>query len=91
MAETYSVYFGTDPAHLTRIATGLTSPSYIPPEPLAYATVYYWRVDATNENGTTTGDIWHFTTLAFHPPSEYVLNRRLIVAAKNSIFIEDSP
>lgn len=25
-----------------------------------YATRYYWRIDAVNENGTTTGDEWYF-------------------------------
>ncbi len=27
-----------------------------------YATRYYWRVDAVNEAGTTTGDEWYFDT-----------------------------
>jgi len=27
------------------------------------STVYYWRIDEVNEAGTTTGDVWTFTTL----------------------------
>ncbi len=36
--------------------------------------VFEWRVDATNEIGTTTGDTWTFTSDIFKPPqSSYVL------------------
>jgi hypothetical protein len=27
-------------------------------------TTYYWRIDEKNANGTTTGDVWRFTTVA---------------------------
>jgi len=41
---------------------------------LAYGTTYEWRVDATNTEGTTTGDTWSFTCLSFAPPRiSYVL------------------
>jgi hypothetical protein len=91
MAETYNVYWGTDPGGLQQIASGLTEPVCSPPLPLDYSTIYYWRVDAVDEGGTTTGDVWQFTTLVFKPPSEYTLQRRLIVAAKNSLFVEVLP
>lgn len=89
---------------------------YLPPD-----TTFVWRVDATNDFGTTTGIEWEFTTLPFrfvrtsyalivggsgsgpydYPPGEegtdwswtgennMVTIKRLIVAAKNTIFIED--
>jgi len=36
--------------------------------PLAYRTVYTWRIDSINVYGITTGDEWTFTTLSFSPP-----------------------
>lgn len=36
---------------------------YDPPDDLDYNTVYVWRVDTKNEEGTTTGDQWEFTTV----------------------------
>ena len=29
---------------------------------MAYCTTYYWRIDPVNDDGTTTGDVWSFTT-----------------------------
>jgi hypothetical protein len=69
MAETYGVYFGKTSGSLTLVAASIAGVTYaVPTVPLEYSTTYYWRVDATNEYGTTTGDEWHFTTLAFDPP-----------------------
>jgi hypothetical protein len=28
-----------------------------------YNTTYYWRIDAKNKGGVTTGDTWQFTTV----------------------------
>jgi len=36
---------------------------YDPPGDLAYGTTYVWRVDTKNEEGTTTGNQWEFTTV----------------------------
>jgi hypothetical protein len=30
--------------------------------PWENGTTYYWRIDEKNANGTTTGDVWSFTT-----------------------------
>ena len=55
----YDVYFGTSPApELRRTQAGRT----FSPGALAAGTLYYWRVDAKNGQGTTTGDVWTFTT-----------------------------
>ena len=68
--ETYSIYWGTESGDLSLIASGTESLSVsVPIVSLDYVTTYYWRVDATNENGTTTGDEWSFTTLRFSPPT----------------------
>lgn len=66
-ADTYDVYFGT-PGDLVQIATAQAGLSITVLSVLEYNTVYNWRVDAINDEGTTTGDVWSFTTLRFDPP-----------------------
>ncbi len=59
----YTLYFGTDNPP-TNILSGDTieGTSYSFPSPLAYDTLYYWRVDAENQYGVATGTVWQFTT-----------------------------
>lgn len=61
---TYSVYFGTDASNLAKLGdvAYVVAPSYALTG-LSPATTYYWRVDATNAKGTTTGDVWNFRAL----------------------------
>jgi len=61
---TYSVYFGTDPSNLTKLGdvAYTASPSYIVTG-LSPAINYYWRIDAVNDKGTATGDVWSFSAL----------------------------
>lgn len=35
---------------------------------LDYGITYEWRIDATNDAGTTTGDTWTFGCISFDPP-----------------------
>ena len=37
---------------------------------LDYSTTYYWRIDAKNSDGTTTGDVWYFTTASDTSPPD---------------------
>lgn len=62
---TYTVYFGTLAGNLTKLSDVpySTTPSYQIAGLNAYAT-YYWRIDATNAVGTTTGTQWNFRTAA---------------------------
>ena len=62
--QTYSVYFGTDPLNLTKLGdvAYVAAPTY-PLTGLSSAITYYWRIDATNNKGTITGDVWNFTAL----------------------------
>ena len=64
-AASYDVYWGTGrnlaadadlgtPIGATFTATTIRRP--------ALGTTYYWRVDAKNDQGTTTGSVWSFTT-----------------------------
>jgi len=58
-ATSYDVYFGTTPALL--FVTNTTETNYNPGT-LNYNTTYYWRIDSRNAYGTTTGNLWSFTT-----------------------------
>lgn len=65
-ADTYNVYFGLTGA-LEQISSAQAETSIIVdvgdipyPEEGESGAVFYWRVDATNDGGTTTGDEWHF-------------------------------
>ncbi len=63
-ARSYNVYFGTtNPPVFQRNQTGFS----FNPGLMAYCTTYYWRIDPVNDDGTTTGDVWSFTTTS--PPN----------------------
>lgn len=73
--EVYDIYFGTEADNLTLIA--LESPivsvaqSYLQTVVGigVYSTTYYWRVDAKNNAGTTTGTVWSLSTIVFAAPA----------------------
>jgi parallel beta-helix repeat protein len=60
-ASSQAVYFGTVyPGTFQGNLAGATfAPGVLTPN-----TTYYWRIDETNVNGTTVGDVWSFTTAA---------------------------
>ncbi|MFH1228469.1 MAG: fibronectin type III domain-containing protein [Planctomycetota bacterium] len=67
-ATSYDVYFGTtNPPPLSQ--TGTTATTYNPGA-LAFTTIYYWRIDSKNSTGTTTGQVWSFTTKNPAPPAQ---------------------
>ncbi|MDE5749635.1 MAG: Ig-like domain-containing protein, partial [Duncaniella sp.] len=59
----YTVYLGEAADAMTAVATDITSKQYKPNDLKADKT-YYWRVDATNDIGTTEGTLWSFSTTA---------------------------
>ena len=62
-ALSYDVYWGTTrDLRGTPINTASTFLSISTSADLAAGTLYYWRVDAKNEAGTTRGNVWSFTT-----------------------------
>lgn len=72
-ATSYDVYYGENEAGLTLVSEGqaetsftITGIDYGPP--FDYVISRTWRIDAVNAAGTTTGDVWTFTTIAFDPP-----------------------
>ena len=61
----YDVYFGTSPVpEFRQTQAGRTFSAGA----LAAGTGYYWRVDAKNRQGTTTGELWRFTTVEDSQP-----------------------
>lgn len=74
-ADNFDVYYGTTSGSLSLVSsaqagtsftvTGITNGS-----PYVYLSVRYWRIDSTNDAGTTTGDEWSFTTIRLTPPTQ---------------------
>lgn len=65
-ADTYEVYFresGDDWSLVGEAQAGVEWA--VDFGTLAYGTTYEWRIDATNEHGTTTGDTWSFDTISY--------------------------
>ena len=57
--DSHDVYFGTNsPPPFQGNQAGTT----FGPGLLSNDTIYYWRIDEVNANGTTQGDVWSFTT-----------------------------
>src|SRR3954447_11867020 len=65
-AQRYDVFVGTA-LPLARVAADQTATSY-QPSALSSGTTYFWRIDAKNQSGTTTGAVWSFTTAAAPAP-----------------------
>jgi len=58
------VYFGTSsPGSFQGNQTAAT----YDPGTMANDTTYYWRIDEVNAQGTTTGNVWNFTTIVVAP------------------------
>ncbi|MCC6475507.1 T9SS type A sorting domain-containing protein [bacterium] len=70
-AESYEVFLGTtEPL----ASIGTTSETTItPPSALSFNSTYLWRVDASNESGTTTGSTWTFSTPLDAAAHEFVV------------------
>jgi len=77
-ATAFSVYYGRESGDLTLVSSGQAAGGatnafviwdLLYGSPFDYAITRYWRIDSTNEAGTTTGDEWSFTTITFDPPA----------------------
>jgi len=72
-ATSYNVYYGENEAGLTLVSEGQAGLSFTISgitygSPFNYVISRTWRIDAINESGTTTGDVWVFTTIKLAPP-----------------------
>lgn len=68
-ADYFNVYLGSSENDLALIGANVSNSIYDLPELNGNAT-YYWRIDAVNTSGTTTGDVWSFTTKYIYVPKE---------------------
>jgi hypothetical protein len=89
MADTYDVYFG-EAMNMSLVSEAQANSFYsIPPKSIEYGILYEWRIDATNEYGTTLGTVWDFTGVPFLTPTDISAVKRLIAAADGKIYYED--
>ncbi len=58
----FNVYLGGSESSLELRDSATTSTSYRTYS-FDFGTDYYWRIDANNANGTTTGQVWKFSTI----------------------------
>jgi len=58
-ATSHDVYFGTTSPGTFQ---GDQTPTTFDTGTMIASTIYYWRIDEKNDNGTTTGTVWNFTT-----------------------------
>ncbi|MHC4620917.1 MAG: hypothetical protein ACYTEQ_24485 [Planctomycetota bacterium] len=70
-ATSHDVYFGTDSTPDSGELQGNQTATTFDPGTMANNTTYYWRIDEVNGDGTTTGNVWSFTTeTAPQPPGQ---------------------
>jgi hypothetical protein len=62
LANTHNVYFGTDSTPDETEFKGNQEGTAYDLGTLDSNTTYYWRIDEVSPKGTTTGDVWVFTT-----------------------------
>ncbi|NLT78358.1 MAG: hypothetical protein GXX98_17705, partial [Planctomycetes bacterium] len=58
------------------VSQSQTATAFDPPEPLAFGTTYYWRIDEVNAAPDFTifkGDVWNFTTEPFAYPIQNIV------------------
>ena len=63
MAQRYDVYFGTTAETIVLVSNDQAARVYVP-NVLSLDSTYYFRIDAVNDLGTTTGDVCSFSTWA---------------------------
>ena len=70
-ATSHDVYFGTTSPGAFQ---GNQTQTTFDPGTLSYDITYYWRIDEVNAAGTTTGNVWTFTTQAAPQPPGQATN-----------------
>ncbi|MBO9202485.1 MULTISPECIES: autotransporter-associated beta strand repeat-containing protein [Niastella] len=61
-ADSFDVYIGTRVDSLVKVGEVAAETATFNAANLDPNTKYYWRIDARNSNGTTTGTVWNFQT-----------------------------
>ncbi len=67
--DNYRVFLGTDENSLLSVTIDPITDNFYDPGDLDESTQYFWRVDATNEYGTTSSNVFTFTTNGPAPPT----------------------
>ncbi|MHC4396765.1 MAG: fibronectin type III domain-containing protein [Planctomycetota bacterium] len=67
-ATSHDVYFGTDSTPDSGEFQGNQTATTFEPGTMSNDTTYYWRIDEVDAQGTTTGNVWNFTTEAAPSP-----------------------
>lgn len=62
MAQLYDVWIGPNAGALVKVGDAQAARAYVPT--LALDSTYYIRIDSSNTEGTTTGDVTSFSTWA---------------------------
>ena len=70
-ATSFDVYLGTSPSPGSGEFKGNQTGTTFSPGRLSHDTTHYWRIDAKNDFGTTTGDVWRFTTERVQVPADF--------------------
>ena len=65
----HDVYFGTDTDPRVNTPVNQTVAVFDPPGLLQPETTYYWAVDEVGPGGTTSGEVWTFTTKGNQAPT----------------------
>jgi hypothetical protein len=73
-ATSHDVYFGTDSTPDSGEFQGNQTAVTFEPGTMSNDTTYYWRIDEINAQGTTTGNVWNFTTEAVPSPPGQATN-----------------
>ena len=63
----FDVYFGTNTTP-DKVETGTSNKTYNPGV-LKHSTEYFWQIVAVDDNESTSGPLWEFTTKANSPPN----------------------
>lgn len=86
----HDVYFGTDPTPDAGEFQGNQVGTSFDTGTLLNNTVYYWRIDEVNGSGTTTGDVWSFTTIHEAPVVTSVTPNQGYIEGGESLTIDGS-
>jgi hypothetical protein len=81
-ANGYDVYFGTNPSFDIEEYQGSQISTTFDPGLLGYNTTYYWRIDSTNLEGTTPGDIWSFITGSGDVPGDLQVSNLTVASGR---------
>ncbi|KKL06206.1 hypothetical protein LCGC14_2598360, partial [marine sediment metagenome] len=85
--DTYDVYIGPTGA-LVQVAAAISPSTYtVNTAAVPWGQTIYWRVDATNAVGTTTGDTWSFSVVNIQQVRMGSVGDFLLVAATDGVYL----